>query len=132
MSVLLHYAHEELRGEVAGVPVQRRAHRTVAVGGAAGGDQPDQPLRGGGDAIAVGGAGDCAGDSGAGALCDGGDERTGVQAVRRAGGAAGELLDRLMIKFSFQYLELKRLGWFDRFFDNVRKMRSAGRRYRWS
>ena len=38
----------------------------------------------------------------------------------------GELLDRLMIKFSFQYLELKRLGWFDRFFDNVRKMRSAG------
>lgn len=38
----------------------------------------------------------------------------------------GELLERLLIKFSFQYLELKRLGWFDRFFDNVRKMRSAG------
>jgi len=35
-------------------------------------------------------------------------------------------LNRLLIKFSFHYLELKRKGWFDVFFGNVQKVRNAG------
>lgn len=37
-----------------------------------------------------------------------------------------ELLKRLMFKFSFHYLELKRLNWFDRYFDNINKMKKCG------
>lgn len=37
-----------------------------------------------------------------------------------------ELLKRLEFKFSFHYLELKRLGLLDKFFENVKKMRDAG------
>lgn len=36
------------------------------------------------------------------------------------------LLKRLMIKFSFHYLELQRLGWMERFFSNVLRMKTAG------
>lgn len=35
-------------------------------------------------------------------------------------------LDRLLVKFSFHYLELKKRGWLDLFFDNVQKVRKAG------
>ncbi len=37
-----------------------------------------------------------------------------------------ELLNHLIFKFSFHYLELKRLGWMERFFENVRRVREAG------
>jgi len=37
-----------------------------------------------------------------------------------------ELLKRLIFKFSFHYLELKRLNWFDVFFGNIGMVRSAG------
>lgn len=37
-----------------------------------------------------------------------------------------DCLERLFIKFSFHYLELKRKGWVDKFFDNVQKVRDAG------
>lgn len=37
-----------------------------------------------------------------------------------------ELLDRLMFKFSFHYLELQRLGWMDRFFRNIYLMQESG------
>jgi hypothetical protein len=37
-----------------------------------------------------------------------------------------EYLNRLLIKFSFHYLELKRKGLFAVFFDNVKKIRNAG------
>ena len=37
-----------------------------------------------------------------------------------------DCLDRLFIKFSFHYLELKKRGWLDLFFDNVQKIRKAG------
>lgn len=37
-----------------------------------------------------------------------------------------DCLDRLLIKFSFHYLELKRKNWFDVFFENVQKVRNAG------
>ena len=37
-----------------------------------------------------------------------------------------ELLERLMFKFSFHYLEFKRLGWFDKFFENIEKVKNAG------
>ena len=37
-----------------------------------------------------------------------------------------KLLSHLEFKFSFHYLELKRLGIMDSFFDNVNKMRNAG------
>ena len=37
-----------------------------------------------------------------------------------------ELLSRLVFKFSFHYLELKRLGWYDKYFENIEKMRNAG------
>ncbi len=37
-----------------------------------------------------------------------------------------EYLRRLFIKFSFHYLELKRQKLFDRFFNNVKRMRNAG------
>lgn len=37
-----------------------------------------------------------------------------------------ELLERLFIKFSFQYLELKRLKMLDKFFDNINKIKNAG------
>ncbi|MDD3149322.1 MAG: radical SAM protein [Candidatus Gastranaerophilales bacterium] len=37
-----------------------------------------------------------------------------------------ELLSRLMFKFSFQYLELKRKKMFDKFFDNIEKIKKAG------
>lgn len=36
-----------------------------------------------------------------------------------------ELRSHLFIKFSLHYLEMKRLGWLDRFADNVRKMKRA-------
>lgn len=37
-----------------------------------------------------------------------------------------ELLERLEFKFSFHYMELKRLGILDRYFSNVKLMRDAG------
>lgn len=37
-----------------------------------------------------------------------------------------ELLDRLFIKFSYHYLQLKERGVLDKFFNNIRKMRDAG------
>ena len=37
-----------------------------------------------------------------------------------------ELLDHLFIKFSFHYLELKRLNVFDVYFSNIKKMQKAG------
>ena len=37
-----------------------------------------------------------------------------------------DCLDRLFIKFSFHYLELKKRGWLDLFFGNVQKIRKAG------
>ena len=37
-----------------------------------------------------------------------------------------ELLERLFFKFSFQYLELKRLNWLDKFCENIDKVRNAG------
>lgn len=37
-----------------------------------------------------------------------------------------ELLSRLFFKFSFQFLELKRLKMMDKFFDNINKMKEAG------
>lgn len=37
-----------------------------------------------------------------------------------------ELLERLFIKFSFHFLEMKRLKMMDKFFDNIRKVRDAG------
>ena len=37
-----------------------------------------------------------------------------------------EFLKRLFFKFSFHYLELKRLGWMERFFENVKRVRDAG------
>lgn len=37
-----------------------------------------------------------------------------------------ELLSRLEFKFSFHYEELKKRGWLDKFFSNVKKMRATG------
>ena len=37
-----------------------------------------------------------------------------------------EFRERIMFKFSFHYLELKRLNWMDKFFSNVNMMRAAG------
>ena len=37
-----------------------------------------------------------------------------------------ELLSHLFFKFSYHYLELKRRGWIERFFENVLKMKAAG------
>ncbi|MDD3155581.1 MAG: radical SAM protein [Victivallaceae bacterium] len=37
-----------------------------------------------------------------------------------------ELLQRLIFKFSFHFLELERQGLFDRFFENIEKVRKAG------
>lgn len=37
-----------------------------------------------------------------------------------------DYLERLFIKFSFHYLELKKRNWLDRFFDNVVKIRESG------
>lgn len=37
-----------------------------------------------------------------------------------------ELLERLFIKFSFQYLELKRLNWLEKYINNVNLMKNAG------
>lgn len=37
-----------------------------------------------------------------------------------------ELLERLFFKFSFHFLEMKRLNMMDKFFDNIRKVRDAG------
>ena len=37
-----------------------------------------------------------------------------------------ELLSHLEFKFSFHYQELTRLGWVDRFFENVKMMKNAG------
>lgn len=37
-----------------------------------------------------------------------------------------ELLERLIFKFSYHYLELKRLNMIDRFFNNIKMMRDAG------
>lgn len=37
-----------------------------------------------------------------------------------------ELLKRLFFKFSFHYLELKRMNILDKYFDNIRKMQQAG------
>ena len=41
-------------------------------------------------------------------------------------GFPGNLLERLTFKFSFHYLELKRLDLFDVFFENIRKIQKAG------
>ena len=35
-------------------------------------------------------------------------------------------LSHLLFKFSYHFLELKRLGWTERFFDNVQRMKKAG------
>ena len=37
-----------------------------------------------------------------------------------------ELLSRLFFKFSYHYLQLKERNWFDKFFNNIRKVRDAG------
>ena len=37
-----------------------------------------------------------------------------------------ELLNRLFFKFSYHYLQLKEHNWFDKFFNNIRKVRDAG------
>lgn len=37
-----------------------------------------------------------------------------------------EMLERIMFKCSFHYLELKKRGWLDRFFSNIRMIRDAG------
>ena len=37
-----------------------------------------------------------------------------------------EYKERLMVKFSFQYLELKRLNLMNRFFDNIKRVRNSG------
>ena len=37
-----------------------------------------------------------------------------------------ELLARLFFKFSFHFLEMKRLGWIDRFADSVQRVKAAG------
>jgi hypothetical protein len=37
-----------------------------------------------------------------------------------------DCLERLLIKFSFHYLELQKRGWLDLFFNNVQKVRQAG------
>ena len=37
-----------------------------------------------------------------------------------------DCLNRLLVKFSFHYLELKRKNWLNMFFDNVEKVRKAG------
>ena len=37
-----------------------------------------------------------------------------------------ELLNRLFFKFSYHYLQLKERNWFDKFFNNIRKVRDAG------
>ena len=37
-----------------------------------------------------------------------------------------ELLKRLLFKFSFQFLELKRLDLMDKFFENIKKVKNAG------
>lgn len=36
------------------------------------------------------------------------------------------LLNRLFFKFSYHFLEMKRLGWTERFFDNVKRTKEAG------
>ena len=38
----------------------------------------------------------------------------------------GDNIERLHVSFSMHYVELKKRGWIDRFFDNVCKMRNAG------
>ena len=37
-----------------------------------------------------------------------------------------ELIKRLFIKFSYHFLEMKRLGWTERFFNNVQRIKEAG------
>jgi organic radical activating enzyme len=37
-----------------------------------------------------------------------------------------DLLNRLLIKFSFHFMELKRKGWLNSFFNNVQKIKDAG------
>ena len=37
-----------------------------------------------------------------------------------------DLLDRLFFKFSYHFLEMKRLGWTERFFNNVKTVKEAG------
>lgn len=37
-----------------------------------------------------------------------------------------ELLSRLFFKFSYHYLQLKERNWFNKFFNNIRKVRDAG------
>lgn len=37
-----------------------------------------------------------------------------------------ELLNRLFFKFSYHYLQLKERNWFNKFFNNIRKVRDAG------
>jgi len=37
-----------------------------------------------------------------------------------------DVLKRLFFKFSFHYLELRRLGWMDVFFENIERMRAVG------
>ena len=45
---------------------------------------------------------------------------------KKIAGFPKEFCERIMFKFSFHYLELKRLNLMDKFFDNVRMMRNAG------
>lgn len=40
-----------------------------------------------------------------------------------------ELLERLFFKFSFHYLELKRLNWLDQYFENIKTMAEVGASY---
>lgn len=48
------------------------------------------------------------------------------QAFKKIAAFPKELLERLMFKCSFHYLELKERGWFNLFWDNIRLVRDAG------
>lgn len=51
---------------------------------------------------------------------------TVTSAFERIAAFPKEMLQRVMFKCSFHYLELKKRGWLDRFFSNIRMVRDAG------
>lgn len=51
---------------------------------------------------------------------------TVTSAFERIAAFPRELLERVMFKCSFHYIELKERNWFDRFFSNIRMVRDAG------
>ena len=51
---------------------------------------------------------------------------TVTSSLKRIAEFPKEYLDRLLFKFSFHFLELKKRGLLDRFCENVRRMRNAG------